>query len=624
MFRNSSTYLYLAVALGLFCYVAFIDKKIPTTDERIKAETQLFEGLNPDDVNGIEITNDKGTFILEKTNGHWEILKPVLTPADGATIDGIVNQVAFTQPQRIIEVDGNSDSDKAHLKDWGLDPAVDRVVIHTKDKHFVLLIGRKMAINDSVYARASEHKDEPVRILPSSVKDVVEKDLSTLRSRNVFDFDAQKVTKVATYTTGASATPGQGQQCEIDLKDGKWTMQLPLVARASDADMQALFGKILGLRAVDFIVDDASNLSTYGLTSPAATITVALRADDGKPAEDMVLQVGGPVPNKPDQVYAQRLKSNSVFTLTKSILDDVLKAVPNVRDRHILPFDPNKPTVLSYTIGAKKLDVKSDHALWNCIGTDAGPADVTKINSILVKLSQLETTPLVKDSAPDLKPYGLDKPQGKITIESPDFVPGPTATLYIGKAENKLIYVRNSFEPFIYTVPDTTFDFLPARNADVRDPRAINLQLAQVKSMTITPGAGPAITLLRSPGGTWSPGNIKDRMVDSIKADTQAALFCQLQAQTWLGPVLPAYGLAKPVLTVAILADQPNPTILHLGATLPDGTHAAQVEGSPTAFAISDADFGALNSSSLQPIPAVLNNATNAPATTPPATNSTK
>jgi len=32
------------------------------------------------------------------------------------------------------------------------------------------------------------------------------------------------------------------------------------------------------------------------------------------------------------------------------------------------------------------------------------------------------------------------------------------------KAENKLLYVRNSMEPFIYTVPDTAFDFLPPRN----------------------------------------------------------------------------------------------------------------------------------------------------------------
>jgi hypothetical protein len=223
----------------------------------------------------------------------------------------------------------------------------------------------------------------------------------------------------------------------------------------------------------------------------------------------------------------------------------------------------------------------------------------------------------MKDSAPDLKPYGLDKPQGKLTIVSPDFQPGPSVTLFIGKDENKLLYVRNSFEPFIYTVPDTAFDFLPASNAALRDPRAINLPFAQVKSMTITVGSQPAVTLLRSPGGTWTAGNLKDRMVDSTKADTQASLFCQLQAKTWLGPVLPAYGLAKPVLSIAVLADQPNPTLLHIGAALPDGSHAAILEGDSTAFAISDADYGILNASSIQLIPAALA-PTNAPATNAP------
>jgi hypothetical protein len=555
---------------------------------------------------------------MKKTDGRWDIKKPVETPGDGSTIDEIVSQILFSQPERIIDVDENSDTDLAHLKDWGLNPPVDRVVIHTSKKTYVLLIGRKTAINDNVYARASEKKNEPVRVLPSTVKDVVEKDLSALRSRNVFDFDTQKVGKVATYLAGTSTTPGQGQQCEVDFKDQKWTLQLPLIARASSDEVQALLGKILGLRVVDFVVDDASNLSTYGLTTPVATITVGLQPDNGKTPEDLVLHIGGPVPNKTDQVFAQRLGSNSIFTLTKSIVDDVIKTVPNVRDQHVLPFDPNKPTELSYTIGPKKVSVKADHALWNAVGEGAGPADVDKVTAVLVKLSQLVTTPLLKDSAPDLKPYGLDKPTGKITLVSPDFAPASSATLYLGKTEGHLIYVRNSFEPFVYTVPENAFDFLPANNYAVRDPRALNLSFNAVKSMTITAGTEPAVTLLRSPGGTWSASNVKDRMVDSTKADTQAALFCQLQAKTWLGSVLPAYGLSKPVLSIAVLADQPDPTILHIGAPLPDGSHAAKIEGNPTAFAISDADYGTLNASSLQLIPAVLNQ-TNAPAATPPA-----
>jgi hypothetical protein len=294
--------------------------------------------------------------------------------------------------------------------------------------------------------------------------------------------------------------------------------------------------------------------------------------------------------------------------------------MPNVRDRHVLPFDPNKATGVSYSIGAKKVQLAANRALWSTVGTDAGSADVGKAVDILARLSQLETTPALKDSATDLKPFGLDKPQGKITIPSPEFKSGPL-TLLVGRDENKLLYVRNSLEPFIYTVPDTAFDFLPASNLALRDSRAINLKVDDVRSMTVTAGSEPPIVLARSPGGTWSATNIKDRMVDTLKADPQLSLFCQLQAKTWLGPVLPAYGLSKPVLTIAVQpGDQPNPTILRSGAPLPDGSHAAQIEGNPTAFAISDGDYSILNASTLQPIPPEVA-PTNAPAAVAPATN---
>jgi hypothetical protein len=92
-------------------------------------------------------------------------------------------------------------------------------------------------------------------------------------------------------------------------------------------------------------------------------------------------------------------------------------------------------------------------------------------------------------------------------------------------------------------------------------------------------------------------------MVDSVKADTQASLFCQLQAKTWLGPAQASYGLAKPVLTIEVRTDQPQPTILHIGALLPDGGRAAQIEGSTNTFEISDGDYGELDASSLMPIP---------------------
>lgn len=613
MFRNSSTYLYLAVFLGLVCYLTFIDKKIPGTKDQEDSENQLFK-LEPEEVTSLEIKNVHGLYIFKKTNNHWEIKSPVNTLADGSVIDGVIAQIAAAQPQRIIKVDG-SDTDMAHMKEWGLSDPAERVVIHNdKNQQYILLVGRKTAISDSVYARASERKTEPVRIIPLTVKEALQKDLSDFRSRNIFEFEAESVTKIATHIADTATTPGQ--QCEIVRKDGKWTMQMPLVARASAVDVQALLSKVLGEHIVDFVTDDASNLSQYGLTSPSATMTISL-----KPDEELVLEIGGPVPGKPDQVYAQRLKSNSVFTLTRASVDDLFKAVPNVRDRHILAFDPGKATGVAFSYNNHKGGAEKDaHGLWKTEGGDVeGRADVARVTDLLSRLSQLETTPVLKDSATDLKPFGLDKPSGKITIDSPELK--SPLTLYIGKVENKLLYVRNSIEPFVYTIPDNALDFLPADNLALLDLRAVQLTLKDVREMKITAGAAPAVVLSRSSGGTWSAANVKDRMVDSMKAETQASLFCGLVAAKWLGPVLPAYGLSKPELVISVeVADKAKPTTLRVGAKLPDGNRAAQIEGESIAFELNDADYGILNASTLQPIPSVLS-ATNAPSSNAPSTN---
>jgi hypothetical protein len=612
--RHSSTFIYLALALGLVCYFSFVEKKLPGTKEEEESDKQLFT-FNQEDVTGLEVTNVHGVFIFTKDNGHWEIKSPVNTPADGSVVDEVISAIAYAQPQRTIRIDGDDRATPDTLKEWGLAPAAERVVIHTKDKKYELYVGRKMAINDSVYARASGRKNEPVRILPNSVKAVLQKDLSDFRSRNVFDFDADKVTRVATRI--AQTPPAPAEECEVDLKDGKWTLQKPLVARASAPDVQALLQKILALRVTDFVTDDASNLSQYGLNAPMETLSLGIQPD-----QDMTLQIGAPVPNKAGQVYAQRLKSNSVFTLLKSSVDELVKELPDMRDRHVLPFEAGAATGLTFSFGAKSGSVRRENGTWSTVGPMAGRADVGKVNDALSRLSQLETTPTLKDSATDLKPFGLDKPAGKVAVQTGDKA-GTTLTLLIGKDENKLLYVRNSIEPFIYTVPENAFDFLPANNMALLDARAIDLPVSQVHGMTITAPPEPSVALTRSAGGTWTAANVKDRMVDSVKADTQAALFCQLQAKAWLGAAKPSDGLDKPVLTIALQTDQPKATVLRIGAALPDGGRAAEVEGNPNVFELAEGDFGILNSSSLEPIPAAAGGAPApaAPAPAAPATN---
>ena len=121
--------------------------------------------------------------------------------------------------------------------------------------------------------------------------------------------------------------------------------------------------------------------------------------------------------------------------------------------------------------------------------------------------------------------------------------------------------MRNSIEPFIYTVPDTSFDQF-GDNLSYRDKRAIDLVPSRVHALTVTVAGEPPLDLERSPGGTWTAENAKTRQVDSTKTDSQVAILSELQVQRWLGPSQPSYGLDQPVLTFAIKADKPAATVL--------------------------------------------------------------
>jgi hypothetical protein len=614
MFRGRSTFVYLILALGMVCYLTFIDKKIPGTREQQESETQLYK-FDQEDVTGLEISNVHGTIVLQKKNDHWEITSPVNTLADTATVAEILGALAYAEPQRTIPLDGTDQANENNLKEWGLSPAAEKAIIHLHDRSLELLVGRKVAINDSVYARTSEHRGAPVRVIPNTVAVALQKGLSDLRSRNVFDFTPDKVTRIATRVANTATTPAQ--ECEVDLKGVKWTLVKPLVARASTSDVESVLAKFQTLRISDFVTDDPGNTAQYGLTSPMITISVTVGIDD-----EAVLNIGLPVPGKPTEVYAQRLKSNAIFTLDQATVADLVKSLPNVRDRHVLPFDPGLATAITFNVTGKtsaQASLRKEKDVWQVVGDAAGAADVGKVSDLLQRLSQLETTPVIKDSAPDLKPFGLDKPTGKISITTSD--DKNPLTLTIGKSENNLVYVRNSIEPFVYTLPDTAFSLL-TNNLSYRDKRAITLTATKVQSVTITPQGKPSLILDRSPGGTWTAENAKNRQIDATRADSQASILCDLQAQAWLGAPLPAYGLDKPVLTFAIQTDKPTMTVLKIGAPLPDGNHAAQVQGYPDVFELSDADYGLLNSSTLQLIPGELNGTNAAPVTNaPPATN---
>src|SRR5438093_10434073 len=84
--------------------------------------------------------------------------------------------------------------------------------------------------------------------------------------------------------------------------------------RSDQAGMDELAEQLSSLRAARVAALDAKDLKLYGLDTPAATVTLALKDKEGKPA-DKVIQIGQPAAKDPEDRVAKVEGTNTVAVL---------------------------------------------------------------------------------------------------------------------------------------------------------------------------------------------------------------------------------------------------------------------------------------------------------------------
>lgn len=595
MLRIRSTYLYLAVALGLFCYIYFIDFKFKSTDERAQAAGNLYD-FRADRITHLEITNSSGTTVLEKHDDRWKITKPVQAFPEAGVVQQVLGELEFIRSERIIRYSTLPGVKEETIKQWNLNPPVVRVAFSSPQESHVLLIGRNVALTETVYARASAKPDAPIYIIRATSKMIINRSLTDLRSHAVFDFNSLSIDKASVREFTSAAQVARDVEIAKD-KENNWALQKPLVARAEKARVDAWLKQVQDLRVVNFISDESSNLSTYGLSSPVAQITVQRRGE----AEELSLIIGTSPQDKPQEVYAKRLRSNSVFTLNKEAVGKLLTGLPECRDKKLISIPVADVVGLSIEQKGKVLAVRKKDGVWMFDGEEVR-AEAGKVQDFVNRMALLQSTQFVKDAATDLRPYGLDKPQTKVTLRYGKDKETASVDLLFGKVDAKQIYSMSSAEPFIYSVPSGALDTIPKDVLLWRDAQVLRLAPDTVKEVTFTNKDGESTTLVRESKDAYKT-TAEGYVVDVGRAEALVSLLCNLRAIQWIGKPLPIYTLDKPSLQIVITTTE-GKTVLRAGAPLMSGGHAAQIEGQPSAFELSLADFSAFGQSVLTKAPA--------------------
>ena len=605
--KTKTTLILLALAVAGGLYIKFYESKRPNTEEAMR-QAQNVLNFDRQKVDGIVIQNGDDKTELRRQENKWRLEAPIKDQADNAIVESMLAQLESWQKDSTISAK-DLEADKKTLDEFGLTKPKLRLKLLGPENSPEILFGKDAALEGRMYVRFADSKDAV--IASQAVRNDVAKKPEEFRDKKLTDLNTAQVARVLMKTATG--------EMELQKKGDHWDIVKPLRARGDDQKIGDLIAQVTTARIQTFVADDRGDLRIYGLAEPRGSVT--LFSPDDK--QGRMLQIGGVSEKEKDQVYVRFSARNFVYTLPKKI-DSLLNTKPNdLRDRHLVRFDPNiLDRITLETPGKAKTVLARKAESWTIANRKDEQANADEARRLIETLQNEHVANFADDVASDLAKYGLDKPQLQLTLSSfssentAETAAGehPFATIAFGKIEGDIVYARLGDEPFIIAVRRSLLDNLWVDPLQWQDVAIFKLKPAEVHRLTVESDQQVSLNRTTNDQWTWSKGT---GTINQVNVRSLLNTLTALRAVRWVGPTTPQHGFDKPLLTI-IFTTSPDDKATHklvVGAAAGNGMWFARTDGRDGTFILANPDLNAFR------LPLIIT-ATPTPSPVPSATGS--
>jgi hypothetical protein len=219
----------------------------------------------------------------------------------------------------------------------------------------------------------------------------------------------------------------------LTRETGRWTIAEPKQLAADQDTVEAMVNGLANLN-LDKVVDEkASDLTPFGLKTP--TLDVEVKRKDGKTDH---LLIGDDVPTG-SGAYAKLADSPRVVTIssvTKATLD---KRIEDLREKRLLPFDPEKLTRLALSAKGQVVEFgKNAQGQWQIVRPVPLRTDSSSVDTLVTKLRDAKLDPFAPEDA--AKEFNNGSKVAIVSVTDPS----STQTLEVRRSSTKDVYVKSS------------------------------------------------------------------------------------------------------------------------------------------------------------------------------------
>lgn len=470
----------VAIALGLFGYIYFVELGGAHSPEEGSAQGRLLPEFETSTVTSVQVVRTNETISAEVINDQWQLAHPPY-PAQAAAIEAFVQRLA--QLPRHQEIPEKDVADAGGLAPFGLEPpsAVIKIVAGTNTMQ--MRVGTKTLVGDRVYVQAAGSKG--VATTDASI-------LEHLPAASAAWRNPLLIHEGNLAFDGISITTGSRPlRLERDRASQLWRLVQPMPVRRADfGRVEYLVQQLFRARVTQFVTDNPKeDLEPFGLQPPEAELTLW----SGTNAVCQ-LQFGKAPASDPSQVYVRRMSHTNVVLIPRELADLVQKPYTEFRDRALLSFRPAAVHRIEARADEAFAVQRSEDGSWQIVEPFQAPADRQLMQLFLEDLARLEIVRFEKDVVTDFSPYGLAEPARQYTLKTSvtnstgvtnatlmqvDFGLTPTNEL-------DTVYCRRAGENSVYVVAFADMFRLERAAYALRDRRVWTFASTNVTNVSIT------------------------------------------------------------------------------------------------------------------------------------------
>jgi hypothetical protein len=181
------------------------------------------------------------------------------------------------------------------------------------------------------------------------------------------------VTKIALKKKGADETV-------VEKAHDKWQLTSPKPYPADITAVSQLLTAAANVSGDRIVEDKASNLSAYGLNSPALEVDIT-----GKGGKVSKLEIGDDTPTNSGS-YAMLAGDPRVYTVASYVKTGLDKSSNDLRDKRLLTFDQDKLSRVELIAKKQDIEFGRDKDQWQIVKPKPLRADGLQVDEMLRKL----------------------------------------------------------------------------------------------------------------------------------------------------------------------------------------------------------------------------------------------